>query len=455
MKVLLLNPPSPDNYIRTGRWTRKSRANQSWPPIWLAYATGLLEREGHECKLLDAGSEGMEGLQTWAITEKYKPDLIAYYYGYDTLEQDLGFADILGKKFRTVLVGPWGHCVPDVLDYVENIKIVTMGEFDHTLLDIASDFENEDILGIKYHNYDEIVVTDNRPLCSSKELDKLPFVTDVYRRHLNMNNYRQTSIRHPFVDTLSARSCPHGCTFCLWIRAFQRMDPERYRARSIENIIEEFWFIKNEMPEIKQIWLQDDTLPNGRAKRLAQAIIDEGLNICWGGYSRAEQNYEALSLMKQSGLRTLHVGYETSDPTTLELINKKITVGQMEKFASYVKDLNLWTCAGFMIFPWQSKETVRDTIQWAKHKIRPRRFSFTQLFPYPNTPICDTINDFKETGYNLLTKEEMTELEKEGFKEIYLKNLPWMLDTLRFPREWKNVLGDARALISFLISGDN
>lgn len=455
MKVLLLNPPSPENYIRTGRWTRKSRANQSWPPIFLGYATGLLEREGHECKLLDAGSERIEGLQTWAIVEKYKPDLIAYYYGYDTLEQDLGFADILAKKFRTVLVGPWGYCVPDVLDYVENIDVVTVGEFDHTLLDIANGLANEDILGIKYHNYDEIIVNDNRPLCSSKELDKIPFVTDVYRRHLNMNTYRQTSIRNPFVDTLSARSCPHGCTFCLWIRAFQRMEPGRYRPRSIKNIIEEFWFIKNQMPEIKQIWLQDDTLPNGRARKLAQAIIDEDLNLCWGGYSRAEQSLEALSLMKDSGLRTLHVGYETSDPETLELIKKNITVNQMEKFASYVHELNLWTCAGFMIFPWQSKKQVRATIQWAKHKIRPRRFSFTQLFPYPNTPICNTIKDFKEKGHPLLTPIEMTELEKEGFKEIYLKNLPWMLDTLRFPREWKNVLGDATALIRFLFSGDN
>lgn len=413
----------------------------------------LLEREGHDCLLVDHGIKGTPVWKTIETVHRFKPDLIAYYFGYGTLEKDLVLADIFGEQFETVLVGPWSYCAPNALQNTNNVNYMTYGEFDHTVLDIADGKQPSKIDGLIWRDNKDFIKNAQRELCSGEELDKFPFVTDVYRRFLNLKDYRQTSLRHPFIDTITFRSCPFNCKFCCWIRALQHMDPKRYRGRSIKNIVEELWYIKNEIPEVKQIWFQDDTLPPIHAQNLSQAIIDEELNISWGGYSRATQDYETLKLMKDSGMRTLHVGYETSDPQVLQEINKGVSVQQMETFANHIRDLNLWTCAGFMIFPWQSRESVLNTIQWAKHKIRPRRFSFTQLFPYPGTPICDIISKYEATGHPMLSVDEMTELERIGFIELYLKNLPWIVDTLKFPREWGNVLIDAWSLLKFLVNG--
>ncbi len=442
-RVYLLNPPG--DVIRTGRWVRKTRGKQSWPPIWLGYATALLEREGHICKLVDASVEGATYTESFENIRNFDPDMVTYYWSYDTAEEDLRFADAVAKKYPLVLVGPWSLCLPEAINQTENIKTMTYGEFGHTLLELVDGEQPENVKGLIWRDTDKTIVrNDKRPLCPPEELDKIPFVTDVYKRFLDLYKYHQTSFRYPYVDLFTAFGCPFHCTFCVWIRAFQ--DGSSYRARSIKNVVEELWYIKNDLPEINQIHFQDDTLPVKRARELSQVIIDEGLDITWGGYARAELDRETLELMKRSGLRTLHVGYETNDENTLDFIQKDITIKKMEEFAKNVNELDLWTCAGFMIFPWQTKEKVRETIQWVKKTIQPRRFSFTQLFAYPNTPICTTVEELPR----LLTHEEMTKLEKEGFKEFYLNNPSWWWDTVKHPKEWKNVVSDAIGLLNFL-----
>ena len=447
MKICLLNPPSEKGYIRSGRWTRKTRGTQSWYPIWLGYCTALLEREGHECVLLDASVENLNEPETTKLIKKFYPELIVYYWGYSTHKKDLTYADYLEKEIcKVILVGPWWYCLPDALKLTKHVHLMTYGEFEHTVLEVTKNINISDIKGLFWKNHlnGEIIKNPPRPLCSKEELDKFPFVTEVYKRHLNIKNYRQTSFRYPFVDLLGARGCPYHCTYCLWIRAFQ--GGPSYRPRSVKNIIKELWYIKNELPEVKQIFFQDDTLPAKRMKTLSQTILDENLKITWGGYSRAEIPFGILKLAKESGLRTLHVGYENCHQKTLDLIQKGLKKERMEQFAKDIQKLDLWTCAGFMIFPWETQKEVRETIQWAKKVIKPRRFSFTQLFAYPNIPVCKIVQKMPKQ----LTVKEMTQLEKEGFKEFYLKNPNWWWDAIKHPREWKNVLSDAGGLLNFL-----
>ena len=390
MKVLLLNPPSEKGFIRSGRWTRRSRANQNWYPIWLSYCLGFLQQHGFNCGLLDASAQDYSPELTYLyITKIIKPDIILYYWCYDIITEDLTFADSLAKHFRVILVGPWSLCAPEALLKTTRIHVMTYGEFEHTVLEILQTNHYSDVKGIIWRNHIDNTIHTNppRPLCSTQELDAISFVTSVYKQFLNLKNYRQTSFKFPFVDLFTARSCPHSCSYCTWIRGFQHLDPHRYRTRSIKNVIEELWYIKNNLPEVKQIFFQDDTLPPKRAVELSQAIIDENLNICWGGYSRAEQTFETLKLMKESGCRTLHIGYESPIQSNLDIIHKGLTVEQMKEFADNIKKLNMWTSATFMLFPWMKKEEIKFTIDWAK-SIKPKRMNFIQTQAYPNTPLA-------------------------------------------------------------------
>ena len=54
MKILLLNPPFIQKFSRTSRSPGVSKGGCVYFPIWLAYATGALERKRHDVMLFDA-----------------------------------------------------------------------------------------------------------------------------------------------------------------------------------------------------------------------------------------------------------------------------------------------------------------------------------------------------------------------------------------------------------------
>ena len=375
------------------------------------------------------------------------------------MHEDLLFADKLGKFSKVILVGPWSFCAPNALLQTKRIDVATYGEFEHTALELVQSDDYANIKGIIWRGLNnKIYKNPPRPLCSSEELDDMPFVTSVYKQFLDLRDYRQTSLKFPFVDLFSSRGCPYRCSYCLWICGYQNMSPNRYRTRSIKNVINELWWIKHNLPEVKQVFFQDDTLTQSRAIEISQAIIDEDLNMCWGGYSRAEQSYETLSLMKQSGCRTLHIGYESPIQKNLDLIQKDITVEQMKEFATNIKKLDMWTSATFMIFPWMIPEEIKFTIKWCK-QIKPKRMNFIQAQGYPNTPYHNTVKSFAEhpevmpfgeKPVKLMSYEEMLKWEQWGFKQFYLYNPRFWWEVIKSPLGWKNVLTDALGLISFL-----
>jgi anaerobic magnesium-protoporphyrin IX monomethyl ester cyclase len=56
MRVYLLNPPYYERFSRSMRWQETARGGTLYYPIWLAYATEVLEEE-HKVKLVDAPAD--------------------------------------------------------------------------------------------------------------------------------------------------------------------------------------------------------------------------------------------------------------------------------------------------------------------------------------------------------------------------------------------------------------
>jgi len=460
--VVLVNPPYSGLFIRTGRWLRETRAYQNWYPILLGYCCGLLIREGHECLLLDAEADRLGFDSTVKKIEEFKPSWVVVYWGYDSRVNDFMFADRLLKRgFKVVLASPWSYCLSHTQFKRETqVPYMTYGEFDHTVLELVSENKHpSQIQGLIWKDEDNTVhVNPRRPLCSPEELDRFPYVTKIYKRFLNLYNYRQTSLRYPYVDLYSSRGCPwFKCIYCVFPRSLQ--GKPSYRCRSIRNVMDELWYIHDFIPEVKQVYFQDDTLTERRMREIAQAILDEGLKICWGGECRPEISFEALKLAKESGLRTLQVGYETCIQRHLNIIEKGTTVERITRFAEDIHKLGIWTSMSLMIFPWMTPEEFKFTIEWAK-RMKPTRINLMMAIPYPNTPFHDLMYKLEwvdEGGFEwiyperLLSREEMMEWERWGFKQFYLYNPRFWLHVLTHPSEWRNVLRDALGLLKFIV----
>lgn len=442
-KIFLLNPPG--DVIRTGRLVRKSKiGTQSWPPLFLAYATGVLEKFGYECKLYDASISRINQQSVLNMTREYEPEVVVYYWSYDTRVEDLAFAEILAKEFRVILVGPWSAHYPDALKDCPSVESMTFGQFEYTLPRLI---EMRQAQGVTYKNGNHVP---QREPYSTLELDWMPFVTDVYRRHLNISAYHQTSFKHPFIDLFSARGCPHQCTFCAWTNGMNKLHPKRYQERSLRNFIDELWWIKKNLPGVKQIFFQDSTLIALRAKAISQTMLDENLQLCWGAFSRADKDYETLKLMKDAGCRTLHVGYEVPIQDILREIHKDITVEQEAQFVKDVNHAGIWTSSSFMIFPWMTPDQIRYMVKWIKDN-GATRINVAQLQVYPNVPIIDVINSYKGMpGLHMMGFDEMRKWEQYCFNEFYIKNPKFWWNVIMNPHELRNVINDALGMVSFL-----
>ena len=426
MRVLLLNPPYLKGYIHSARWDTITISGSHWYPIYLAYCAGLLEKHGHETKLVDAEADGLSFENTFQIAETFSPELTAVYISSKGLDFHVELSEKIKEATgsRIVFVGPWCSIGPaEKLQKSSRVNFLARGEFDFTVLELADGVPEEKIKGLTRKNDGEIVHNEDRPPVSPKQLDEFPFVTDVYRRHLNIRNYRIGPQLYPFVDLFTGRGCPWGkCTFCLWPNTINR--GSSYRTRSIGNVLAELRFVSEKLPFVKEVFIQDDTMPGWRAREMSHAIIEDGLKITWSCYSRADKDYETLKLMKQAGCRLLQVGYESSSLQILENVRKGLTPEIMERFTEDANRVGLKILADFIFgLPGESKETIKATIRWAK-KLNADVYQFATPKAYPNTPLHEWMEEKRylndgEVHYPNLSNEELSAWVRRAMRECY------------------------------------
>ncbi len=462
MKVLLLAPPYVPGFMRNARWDVIGISGSDWYPIYLSYCTALLEREGHEPKLLDAQVDKLSYDETYSIAEEFSPQLAVLYFSIKSLENDL----VVAERIRgltggeVVLVGPSSSINPvETLNKSSKVSLLARGEFDFTVLELANNVPREQIKGLVWKDaMGEVHVNPQREPVSAEELDRFPFVTDVYRRHLNINNYHQSGHQHPFVDLFTGRGCAWGlCTFCLWPNTINK--GAGYRTRQMASVIEELRFTQDEMPYIKEVFIQDDTLPEERAIELSEAILENKLKLCWSCYSRANLGLSTLQLMKRAGCRTMHVGFESSNPQILKNIKKGTSIKTMEEFARNANSVGLFIVADFITgLPGETVDTIKATVEWAK-KLPVQRYTITLPKPYPETPFYDWLvehNCLKDghPDYPDLSTEDIYRWNKWSLRHVYLSP-DYFFRMITKPYEWYRIARSARYLLPYLTSKED
>ena len=455
MKILLLNPPFIPGFIRSSRWAAASVSGSNWYPIYLAYCAGNLEKHGHEIRLIDGPVDKLSHENVLKTAEEFSPDVSVIYISTVSLDNDLSIGEKITESTGcyTVLVGPWCSINPEsILKKCNKINSLAIGEFDYTVLEVVEGKRDQRIEGLVWKNGNKIAINSPRKPLTHDQISELPFVTDVYRRHLKIMNYFQAPHLHPFVDLFTGRGCSWGkCTFCLWPHTINK--DANYRAGDINKTIEELVFIKKELPFIKEIFIQDDTLPAWRAKELSQNIIEHDIDIKWSCYARAEPKYDlqTLNLMKKSGCRCLHVGYESSNPEILKNIRKGINIKEAEMFAKRTDKVGILNHADFIIgLPGESIESIRATVQWAR-SLPVDSYQFTMPKPYPNTPLNyyleknaylkDGWANYPNLSYQDINKWTRWALKKTNISPRYL------LRMLKKPTEWKRLASSAKYVI--------
>ena len=485
MKVLLLNPPYFKMYSRSSRSPAVTKSSTLYYPIFLSYATGVLEKNGFDVKLIDAVAAGYTREDVFKIVKDYKPDLTVVDTSTPSIDNDLEVAAGIKDACDTfiVMVGPHVSALAEeTLMLSGKIDAVARHEYDYTLLDLAKslamqrsgtnagkgrDFLKE-INGLSFRLGEVIRHNTDRPYIEN--LDEIPFVSKTYKRHLSghMNRYFYGANLHPVMAIISGRGCPHQCNYCVYP---QTMTGNRYRLRSVADLVDELEFIKNEFPKVKETFLEDDTLTvdRQRAQAISQEIINRKLKITWSTNSRADVDYETMKIMHKSGCRELCVGFESASQEILDKLGKHIQWDRYLKFRKDASHAGLLVHGCFMYGnDGETPQTMRQTLELAK-QLNCDSSQFYPIMVYPGTK---AYNDYKKQGrlvaksyrdwltldglHNCvvslpnISSKELVDFCDKSRREFYLRPrylLSKIFQIILKPREAKRILRAATTLM--------
>jgi len=410
MKIMLLNPPSKFKISRESRWPEFTKSGTLYYPFWLAYATSVLMESKHKSFLLDAIAKDYNFSETLTEIKRFDPDLLVIETTTPTFYNDIEFIKEIREicYAKIILVGAHVIALPDRSLRESGADFVVKGEFDYAILDLANGLEKgtvKNVLGICYRRGKETIHTKPRPLI--KDLDGVPFVSKAYKEFLNIRDYRYALARYPMIQIWTSRGCPARCIFCVYSQVYTK---HVFRSRSAENVVDEIEWIKENLPQIKEIFFEDDTfsIDQKRTIEICDEILKRKLNIIWSCNVRADLDYETLRKMKSAGCRILIVGYESGSQEILNNIKKGITLEQAEKFTKDAKSVGLKTFGCFMIgLPGETKKTIEETFRFAK-KLNCDMVFFQQAVPFPGTEFYAWA---KAKGY-LITEDYRKWLDK-------------------------------------------
>jgi hopanoid biosynthesis associated radical SAM protein HpnJ len=381
MKTLFLHPPSFEGFDggAGSRYQARREIRSFWYPTWLAQPAALLPTS----TLIDAPAAGISLGQVLPLARDY--DLVVMHTSTPSFSADAKMAAALKDVNPALKVGFVGAKVAvqpeESLRQAPAIDFVGRNEFDFTIKEIAEGRPLADVDGVSYRNAEGVLVH-NAERATLEDMDQLPFVSEVYKRDLDIEDYFIGYLKHPYVSFYTGRGCKSRCTFCLWP---QTVGGHRYRVRSVGHVVDEVRYILANFPQVKEIFFDDDTFTDAGPR--AEAIARElgKLGVPWSCNAKANVPRETLKVLKDNGLRLLLVGYETGNQQILYNIKKGMRVDVARRFTRDCHELGITIHGTFILgLPGETKETIEETIKFAT-EINPHTIQVSLAAPYPGT----------------------------------------------------------------------
>lgn len=410
-------------------------------PLGILYIGQVLKVHGHQVLLYDHNVTGAPIKTIVAWLKKQNPDAL----GFTVLSANLPVANAIAKEMKQwnpnikIIYGGYAatFCSKDILSHCEQVDFCIRGEGELTIVDLLETLEQNkhlsEVRGITYREEGKVVENQDRPLI--EDLDSIPIPDRKLSSQIYAFSGRSTTI-------ISSRGCPYRCSFCS-CRVFAR---NRWRLRSIENLIEEMHYVQNE--GFRELLFTDDCF-NANMKRtlkLCQLIKKEKIDLAWHAVGRVDRsNVHLLRTMVKAGCKSLVYGIESANQRILDYYNKLTTPDMGITAIKNSKKAGLdYIGAGFIIgAPIETKEEVINTIKFGLNlqKYGLTTVQFQILFLSPGT---DLYQEFIEKGFidpekdwcketpaadvvpNSLSRSYLDAVAKWGFKE-FVTNKQYMI----------------------------
>jgi len=176
MKVAILNPSFGDNFVRVARWAAKSRGRVQRHPDYLLIAAQILLDAGHDVIFVEAAARNLPPEESFRIIRDFKPALLVIHATTPSIYADIEQARIIKEENGCKVAFVGQHTTAEPHNTFEiakgTVDYILRGEYDYTLLDIASGLAPKDILGLTWHDGKSVITNPDR---TPVDVNMLPF----------------------------------------------------------------------------------------------------------------------------------------------------------------------------------------------------------------------------------------------------------------------------------------
>jgi hopanoid biosynthesis associated radical SAM protein HpnJ len=464
LRTLFLHPPSFEGFDggAGSRYQARREVRSFWYPTWLAQPAALVPGS----RLVDAPPAGLTLHDVLPLARDY--DLAVLHTSAPSFGHDVKVAEALREANPHLRVGFVGAHVAvareAALHASKAIDFVTGSEFDFTIQEIAQGRPLHQVAGLSYRTNGHVDRTPDRAVL--EDMDRLPFVVDVYKRDLEVERYFIGYLLHPYLSLYTGRGCRSKCTFCLWP---QTVGGHRYRTRSVEHVVAEIAHARRLFPQVKEYFFDDDTFTDDlpRAEAIARGL--GRLGVTWSCNAKADVPLATLKVLKDNGLRLLLVGYESGSQGILNNVKKGIRLDRAREFTRNARTLGIKVHGTFIMgLPGETRETIQETVRFALD-IDPDTIQVSLAAPYPGTALY---REARERGwlrddalvdaggvqtsvldYPHLTRSEIFGSLEQFYRRFYFrprKILAIGAEMLRDPSMLRRRLGEGVEFLRFL-----
>jgi len=435
MRVLLVNPPSPEQL--------------GSPLLGLQYVAASLLARGFEVRVIDAAARHFPHDGDWIAREtaSFAPQIVGVslftrwvWHAYALVEQLKGGPWLLVAGGAHTTVRP-----RETLDHGFDVALV--GEAEHSLPRVADWLVGKDditaIPGAVFRQPDGGIGY-GRPSAATQNLDELspPYLAQSL---FDARWYDPSGQDTAPGGILTSRGCPAKCTFCS-----NAVTGRAFRYRSAENVTQEInaW---HERCGIEHFPCWDDALTakSARLLELCDAIQrDVTFPFTFGAITRANMvTRELLQAMRRAGLIHVNFGVESGDDEILRAIKKGLRTDQVVRALEWAKQEGLTTACNFMLgFPQETPVELERTLRFMQ-RIAPMVDAFSTMgvvVPFPGTPMYENYhveygftNWWLGADYSRYSPPPPTD-DSERYYRYYIDDANLELDFFRYDDAMKS-----------------
>ncbi len=451
-RVLLLNPPGRERYLRDYYCSTISKAGYYWHPGDLLMQSGHFAEAGHEVQVLDCIAENLSPDQARARIDAFAPTTILSLISAASWPEDLPFLEQIQRSTGAVLLASGEPFLDRAQEILESNPFISACLFDFTSADPVRFIAGaRDVTTMAFRDGEQIRIQREHP--------RGEFSLPIPRHELfPLSRYRMPGApaRH-WASLLTNFGCPFPCDFCNSCTfGFSWRSPENVRAEC-ERLVE---------MGIRHVFIKDMTFAAKRAHGLAIIELLRDLPLTWHCWCRVDLiDAELAQAMARSGCVLVQFGVESGSPEVLASHGKRYTPDQTREAFELLSSHGIACGAHYILgLPGETEESLEQTIELAC-QLPALYASFNLFTPRHGTPLreqaiqrglIDPLTVIDSSSFSPietqagLSAQTLEHYKRRAYRRFYLRS-GYLASQLARPRGWLNHtrlgLGLARALL--------